>query len=284
MPRHDAQSRGQHTLTVRIVKRTSRPLTKSTISRRLVARSCAAAAAALILALGAPLAASAHVQVVPNQATPGSEINLTFKVPTESATAGTVKLEVDLPTKKPFTSVRYQPLEGWTTQVVTETLPKPVKTDDGTVTVAPIRITWTADPGVEIAPGQFQQFVISAGLIPNTGSIELPAHQTYSDGTVVNWDQKTPASGVEPEHPAPTLYINDAPPLDSSVVTPTVSASPTPAAASGSPSASDSVAIGLGLGGLALGAIALVVAVFAVTRRTRPVPAEARTAEPEPNR
>jgi hypothetical protein len=36
------------------------------------------------------------------------------------------------------------------------------------------------------------------------------ATQTYSDGTVVEWDQPTPASGEEPEHPAPTLTIGPA--------------------------------------------------------------------------
>ena len=53
------------------------------------AASIAAASTALLLA-ASPLAASAHVRVDPGTATPGSYTNLTFKVPTESATAGTV--------------------------------------------------------------------------------------------------------------------------------------------------------------------------------------------------
>jgi len=226
------------------------------------AASVAAASTALLL-LGAPLAASAHVHVDPDQATPGSYTNLTFKVPTESATAGTVKLVVDLPTATPFTSVSYLPIAGWTTTVDTEKLPKPVKTDDGTITEAPIRVTWTADSGVQIAPGQFQQFTVSAGAVPKTGSVALPTHQYYSDGTVVDWDQPTPASGKEPEHPAPTLYIEDAAPADEGASAIVTTAGPAPAPAG---TTATVVSIALGVGGLALGAIALVIAVFALTR------------------
>jgi uncharacterized protein YcnI len=249
--------------------RTSTPRT-STPRTRTLGIAGAASVAAIALALASPLAASAHVTVGPDQAAPGSYATLTFKVPTESATAGTVKLEVDLPTDTPLGSVSYQPIAGWSTQVVTEKLATPIKTDDGTVTEAPVKVIWTAASGVQVAPGQFQQFVISAGAMPDTGNIVLPTHQYYSDGTVVNWDQKTPASGAEPEHPAPTVYINDAPPAAggsaSSVLATSGAASPTTAAASPGVAA---VAIGLGIGGLALGAIALVVAVFAATRRPR---------------
>jgi uncharacterized protein YcnI len=229
------------------------------------AASVAAGTTALLL-LAAPLAATAHVRVDPGQAAAGSYATLTFKVPTESATAGTVKLVVDLPTETPFTSVSYQPLPGWTTTVDTEKLAKPVKTVDGTITEAPVRVTWTAGNGVEIEPGQFQLFTISAGAVPDTGEVLLPAHQTYSDGSVVDWADTTPASGKEPEHPAPILYINDVAPAAGGANPVVATTTPVPAAAASDGSA-DAVAIGLGIGGLALGAIALVVAVFAMTRR-----------------
>lgn len=241
-----------------------------------IARAAVALGAATALALAAPLAASAHVRVNPDAAAAGSYATLTFKVPNESATAGTVKLEVDLPTDTPFSSVSYQPVAGWSTQVVTEKLAKPVKTATATITEAATKVIWTADTGTQIAPSQFQQFTISAGPVPDTGSVLLPAHQTYSDGTVVDWDQKTPDSGEEPEHPAPTLYINDAPPSEDASGGASVTATPTPGASASTATggsatgSSDSVAIGLGIGGLALGAIALVVAVFALTRRRAP--------------
>jgi uncharacterized protein YcnI len=219
---------------------------------------------AAMLALAAPLAASAHVHVTPGKAAAGSSTTLTFTVPNESATAGTVKVEIDFPTATPFTSVTYQPLPGWTAAVVTETLPKPVVIGGTTVTEAPTKIGWTANSGMQITEGQFQQFVVSAGPVPNTGSVELPAHQTYSDGTVVNWDEKTPASGVEPENPAPTLYINDAAP-----VTGTAGATETPSSApsAASAAANASLATILSLASLAVGAIALVVGLFVALRR-----------------
>lgn len=259
--------------------------TRACLRARTVVVAGTASLAAIALALAAPLAASAHVHVDPDQAAVGSYATLTFKVPTESATAGTVKLEVDLPTDTPLGSVSYQPLAGWSTQVVTEKLAKPIKTDDGTVTEAPVKVVWTAEQGVQIAPGQFQQFVISAGAMPDTGSIVLPTHQYYSDGTVVDWDQKTPASGAEPEHPAPTVYITDAPPAGDAGATPGLLATPTavapvgPAAPAAASPAMAATAIGLGIGGLVLGAVALVVSVLALSRRPRPATAQAATTQ-----
>ncbi len=252
---------GRHAAEMRII-----PTVKKRITARRFAWAATTAAATAVLVVAAPLAASAHVHVNPNQAAPGSYTTLTFTVPTESPTAGTVKLEVDLPTKTPFSSVTYQPMPGWTTTVVTQKLATPVKTDDGTVTEAPIRITWTADPGTEVGPGAFEDFVVQAGPVPDTGSVALPVTQTYSDGTVVKWDQPTPASGQEPEHPAPTLYVNTAPPADPETVNSVVTSTPAPAASSPTSNA-DTIAIALGIAGLALGAIALVVATLALTRR-----------------
>ncbi|MBD8703077.1 DUF1775 domain-containing protein [Frigoribacterium sp. CFBP 13712] len=233
--------------------------------------------AAALLSLAAPLAASAHVHVEPGQAEAGSYSTLTFKVPNESADAGTVRFVVDLPTDTPFTSVSYEPVPGWSTEVATGALPEPVDIDGATVTTAPVTVTWTADEGAQIAPGQFQQFVISAGAVPDTGSILLPSHQEYSDGSVVDWDEPAPASGEEPEHPAPTLYVNDTPPdeghSDSHAVgegadaSSDASSDDAAVSASGDSDASSTAGVAFGIGGLAFGAVALVVSVVALTRR-----------------
>ena len=239
---------------------------RETMKKRIFI-AAAAATAAVALAIAAPLSASAHVRVDPDQASPGGYTVLTFRVPTESATAGTVRLEVDFPTNTPFTSVSYQPLAGWSATVTTSKLPKPVKISGATVTQAPSRIVWTADPGVQIAPGQFQQFTISAGAVPDTGKLMMPATQTYSDGSVVKWDQPTPASGEEPEHPAPTLYINDSPPSQASPTIVTSTAAP--AAGTSGASATDAVALGLGITSLVVAAVALVLGVLGLTRGRR---------------
>lgn len=227
-----------------------------------LARLGATAAAVGILVLGAPLAADAHVKVSPNTATAGADIALTFRVPNESATAGTVKVEIDLPTKTPFAGADYQPVPGWSAQVVSATLPKPIKNDGAEVTEAPTKVVFTADPGTKIGLGQFQEFSLALDLTPDTGSVEFPTYQTYSDGTVVKWDEKTPASGDEPDNPAPTLYINDAPPADEGEAGVSVTAT----------DATDSTATSalvLGSAGLAIGVIALVLGVFAFVRTRR---------------
>src|SRR3954470_19140252 len=90
-------------------------------------RAPVAAGAAVLLALAAPLSASAHVSVMPAQAEPGGYAQLTFRVPTERDDTGTGRVEVPLPTDPPFASVSYQPVAGWTTTVTTAPLPKPVE-------------------------------------------------------------------------------------------------------------------------------------------------------------
>jgi hypothetical protein len=42
----------------------------------------------------------------------------------------------------------------------------------------------------------------------------FPTVQTYADGEVVRWNQPTPDTGAEPEHPAPVLDLS-APPAES---------------------------------------------------------------------
>ncbi|MFC8734528.1 YcnI family protein [Luteimicrobium sp. NPDC057192] len=231
-----------------------------------LARPVAVGAAALALTLAVPLTAQAHVRVDPGQATAGSYTVLTFRVPTESPTASTTKVVVDLPTDHPFSSLSYQPVPGWTAKVVTTKLDKPVETKAGaTITEAPTQVIWTAESGHAVAPGQFQEFSVSAGPVPDdVTSLELPAHQTYSDGSVVDWDEATPASGEEPEHPAPVLQV-----------VPASTADPSATAAASSDDSDDGgsgLAVGLGVAGLVLGAVGLGAAVVAL-RRTRRVAA-----------
>lgn len=228
---------------------------------QLVARSIATLAAVAIIVLGAPLAADAHVKISPNTAASGDDIELTFRVPNEMQSAATVKVEVDLPTKTPFADAAYQPVPGWTAQIISAKLPKPIVNDGVKVTQAPIKVIYVADPGVSIKPGQFQDFPIALDLTPDTGSVAFPTYQTYSDGTVVAWNQRSTKDGQEPENPAPVLYINDAPPTDSE--------SGITVAATNDAASTASTALILGTAGLALGVIALVLGAFAFARSRR---------------
>lgn len=235
--------------------------------RAPAARRTAATLATAGLLLAIPVAAQAHVKVDPDTAQAGSYATVNFRVPTEKANASTVKLEIDLPTDHPFTSASYQPVPGWTAKISTSKLAKPVKTEDGTITQAPTKIVWTASKAAAIKPGQFQQFPVSLGVVPDVPSVSFKALQTYSDGSVVKWDEPTKAGKPEPEHPAPVLTIGAAASESS-----TPSDAPTADAApqSGDNSSSDSEAgVWFGVGGLAVGVIALLVALYAVSRRSR---------------
>jgi uncharacterized protein YcnI len=231
------------------------------MSHRRAARISALSAAVVILVLGGPLAASAHVKITPNTAAAGDDIEVTFRVPNEEEKAGTVRVEIDLPTKTPFAGAEYQPVAGWTARIVEAKLPKPIRNDGVEVTQAPEKIIYTAKPGVEITVGQFQEFPVALDLTPNTGSVEFPTIQTYSNGDVVKWNEQTLADGDEPDNPAPTLYINDPPPTDTE--------SGVTIAATDDAASTASTALILGTGGLALGVIALVFGLFAFVRSRR---------------
>jgi uncharacterized protein YcnI len=231
-----------------------------------MSRRAAATVATTSLLLAIPVAAQAHVRVDPDTAQAGSYATVNFRVPTEKANASTTKVEVDLPTDHPFTSASYQPVPGWTAKITTSKLAKPVKTDDGTITQAPTKIVWTASKGAEIKPGQFQQFPVSIGVVPDVPSVSFDAIQTYSDGSVVKWDEPTKAGQAEPEHPAPVLTIGAAS-TDASAP----GATPTVAAARQAPDSGNDSNNGVwfGVGGLAVAVVALLIALYGATRRSR---------------
>jgi len=226
--------------------------------------------AALAAALGAaglallPATAGAHVTVHTDSTASGSFSALTFRVPNESDTASTVKLEVQLPKDTPFLYVSSKPIPGWTVKMTEAPLPEPVESEGTKITKAITTVTWTASGGAAVKPGEYQDFSISAGPLPKPGTIELPAVQTYSDGEVVKWNQPTPASGEEPEYPVPAFVITAAEAEGSHT-----DAAPAPNAgeAAASPTDStDSLARGLAIGGILVGAAGVATAVVAVRR------------------
>jgi uncharacterized protein YcnI len=201
------------------------------------------------------------VRVLPDTATSGSYSALTFRVPNESATADTVKISVELPQTQPFLSVRSKPVPGWTSTAVEAELPTPVNNEGTTITRAVRTVTWTAETGAGLSVDEYQEFSLSVGPLPAPGKVLLPATQTYSDGTVVRWDQPVPASGDEPEHPAPVLDVMPAATGADASSAPAGNGEVTAAAA-----APDRTARWLGGGGLALGLVAALLAI--ATRRS----------------
>lgn len=164
-----------------------------------------AATAAVLLGAGP---AAAHVTVSSPGATQGGFAKLTFRVPNESDTASTVKLEVTFPTDTPIASVSIKPVTGWTAATEKARLAQPIQMHGSEVTEAISKITWTASgPAAGVAPGQFQEFDVSAGPLPAADQVVFKALQTYSDQNIVRWIEEPVAGGEEPEHPAPVLPL-----------------------------------------------------------------------------
>jgi uncharacterized protein YcnI len=241
---------------------------------RLAARTGVTIAAIGVLTMGGAGIASAHVTAhSPDTLAKGGDAEITFRVPDEDDSAGTVKLEVDFSKTSPIGDADIKPVAGWTAKVNSVHLAKPVVMADTTITDAVGSIVWTAQPGTWINPGEFQEFTISVeGLPTNSGTMVMPAIQTYDTGRVVQWNQATVAGQPEPEHPAPHLSLADAG-ADAGTA---VVGSPGPAAGT------DSTARWLGGAGLLVGALALGFGLGAFVRSRRPDPkAPADKKEPQ---
>lgn len=173
-------------------------------SSRALITVAAAASTALVGGLAAAGTASAHVHAETDHAAPGSTAIVTFRVPGESDTGAlTTELSVQLPD---VTSVRTEVMPGWTARL------------DRDVAAGTVRsVTWTAEPGTGISSDQFALFRISAKL-PDGDSVSFPTIQTYSDGTVVRWDQPPLPDGAEPDYPVPVLELAEPAPAQPATV------------------------------------------------------------------
>ena len=164
-------------------------------SRALITTAATGAVMSIALLAGAGTA-SAHVHVDADGAAPGSTSVLTFRVPGESETGAlTTAFSVALPN---VASARTEVMPGWTARLDRDAAAGTVRS-----------VTWTAAPSVGISSDQFALFNVSVTL-PDQPTVTLPATQTYSDGTVVRWDQPPLPGGGEPEHPAPELKLTGA--------------------------------------------------------------------------
>lgn len=241
--------------------------------KRLIARAGVVAVAAGVATLLGSGLASAHVtaKVLGEAATKGGYTKITFRVPNEEENAGTIKLEVKFPAEHPIAGARAKPMAGWTAQINKVTLDKPVKVHNTEVKEAVGSVVWTAQ-GTRINPGEFQEFELSVGPLPdNTDELVIPAIQTYDNGTVVAWDQPTKAGAAEPEHPAPAIALSSGNADDHAAAAP--AAQPENAAVETSTTAAasttDDTARWLGGIGLVLGALGVGFGVGATMRARR---------------
>jgi periplasmic copper chaperone A len=219
--------------------------------------------AALTAAVAGAGVASAHVSVSSADAAPGGYGKLTFRVPNESDTASTVALRISIPEEAAMASLRAQPVPGWTTTMTTSDLKTPLDNHGEQVTSYVSVVEFRAEDGGGIRPGEFQEFSLSGGPVPDTDQLAFPTVQTYSDGSETAWIEPTVEGQAEPEHPAPVLTLaggsTGSAAGQAGSDTATDPASSTGAAGNeGSPTATVAlvlsiVALLLGLGGVVLG-------------------------------
>ncbi|MGC4780313.1 YcnI family protein [Micromonospora zamorensis] len=237
------------------------------IRRTATAAAALAFTAAATAVLGVAGPASAHVTVNPKEATQGGYARVAFRVPNESDTASTTKLEVVLPENAPVGSVSTMPVPGWTVAMEKRKVDPPIEVHGSPITEAVSKITWTATGDAAVKPGQFQEFPVSMGPLPKVDSMVFKTLQTYSDGNISRWIDEQAPGGEEPESPAPVLNLTAAAPGGS--------AAPASAAAVAAPDDDDDdedgngLAVGLGVAGLVAGLAGLVLGGLAFTRTRR---------------
>jgi periplasmic copper chaperone A len=223
-----------------------------------------AAVATAVLGLAGP--ASAHVTINPKEATQGGYGRFAFRVPNESDTASTTKLEVVLPENAPIGSVSTMPVPGWTVAVEKRKVDPPVEVHGSQLSEVVSKLTWTATGSAAVKPGQFQEFPVSMGPLPQVETMVFKTLQTYSDGNVQRWIEEPLPGGEEPENPAPVLTLTAASPSTA----PTGTAAPQAAGDDDDDDAGgDDVATGLAVAGLVAGVGGLLLGGLAFSRTRR---------------
>ena len=210
------------------------------------------AAAGLALALSAPLAASAHIELDASATAPASLSVLTFAVGHGCEGSATTALAIRFPADVQAVKPTLAP--GWS---VAEQ-----EAADGTT------VTYTADAPL---PDALRATVQVEALLPVDGAagdvVAFPTLQTCVEGST-DWAE-TPAAGTEPDLPAPAITLTDAAAGTGSGATAAGagSATGTEAAATATAVAPvDPVARLLGLGALVVGVIAVMLLTIGMRR------------------
>ncbi len=151
--------------------------------RRRLAVLGLAAGVALVVAAGA----SAHAIMSPAVAKANALQQFTLSVPTEKEGLTTTKIVLTVPSSFAIDSFEPPPA-GWTQSTQS--------TGSGEEAVVQ-SVTWT---GGHVPTGQDSVFRFNAD-IPKPGTVTFTVRQTYSDGSVVDWNgaesSETPAPTVE---------------------------------------------------------------------------------------
>lgn len=152
--------------------------------KRTVALSSAALGAGVLLALAAPLSASAHVSVSASTTAAGAYSVLTFSVGHGCDGSPTQTIAISIPDA--ITSVTPTVNPNWTITRVTEPLDEPIAEEDGDeITDRTSTVVYTAI--TPLAADQRDTFELSLPLIGEEGDVlEFPTLQTCEVGET-NW-------------------------------------------------------------------------------------------------
>jgi periplasmic copper chaperone A len=222
-----------------------------------------------------PASAQAHISLHPNVLPQDSQPTVTLRVPSEEASADTVKVAVKMPPGVLDAAPAAVP--GWTITLKHQKLAQPVKTNDVTITEEVSEIDLT---GGHIKPGEIGLFPIALSVPGKAGTVQaFKAVQTYSNGKVVRWigpaDSDSPAPTVDVVSPSSPVYdvSGDAGPPASLPASLSSNASPKPAAGTQTSSSSSSkgASKGLGIAALVVAIVALLLAGAGVATRRRVV-------------
>lgn len=169
-------------------------------------RAAATLAAGAVVAVLASPAANAHVDARLDGTGPGGFGVVTLGVPTEAGKPATTKVQVRIPDETPLRTVRPQPVAGWQIAITKRTIDPPLRKDDGSpVTEVVDTVTWTST-GEGIPSGQFGQFALYLGPLPDAATLNLPTTQTFSDGSSEAWTEATTGTD-KPKFPVPAAAI-----------------------------------------------------------------------------
>ncbi|MGK2931460.1 MAG: YcnI family copper-binding membrane protein [Solirubrobacterales bacterium] len=158
----------------------------------------------VLAGLALPASATAHVTVSPTEAPAEGYAMLYLTVPHGCEEAPTTSVSVRMPDQ--VISATPGVVPGWKIKAVEGKLPNPAEQHGETITEGVRQVTWTGGP---LDPEQLEQFPLSVAFAGAEGdAAEFKVVQGCAGGAETAWIQSTPASGEEPEHPAPTVTLD----------------------------------------------------------------------------
>lgn len=215
-----------------------------------------ALAAGTLLAVAAPISASAHVTVDSTSAAAGSYSVLTFAVSHGCEGSATTAVTIDIP--EDITSVTPTVNPNWNVAKVPADGAEPLADSHGNPSEGRTgQIVYTAK--APLPDGVRDTFALSVRLPEDAAgsTLAFPVLQTCEVGET-RWDEVPLEGQAEPEHPAPSIAVTTA-----TVAAHGHSDVETEAAGTEAPASGDVLARSLGTAGLAVGAVGIVLAVTA---------------------